>query len=97
MLYCGHNLSRILRLNRAKEQKNQVKQQLLSKPKFVSTMLSSSSSEGINFSEFNLTGEEFKYLDEIEENKEHNIGNIMAEPNFSESPRPPAAPSISLD
>ncbi|KAG8309558.1 hypothetical protein J6590_029523 [Homalodisca vitripennis] len=94
---CGHNLSRIIRINRAKEQKNQVKQQLLSKPKFVSTMLSSSSSEGITFSELNLTGEELKYLDEIEENQEHNIGNILAVPNLSESPRPPATPSISLD
>ncbi|KAG8299450.1 hypothetical protein J6590_100816, partial [Homalodisca vitripennis] len=46
---------------------------------------------------FDFTGEELKYLDEIEENQEHNIGNILAVPNFSESPRPPAAPSISLD
>ncbi|KAG8255536.1 hypothetical protein J6590_070922 [Homalodisca vitripennis] len=90
---CGHNLSRIIRINRAKEQKNQVKQQLLSKPKFVSTMLTSSSSEGITFSELNLTGEELKYLDEIEENQEHNIGNILAVPDLSESPRPPATPS----
>ncbi|KAG8313361.1 hypothetical protein J6590_001828 [Homalodisca vitripennis] len=88
---------RIIRINRAKEQKNQVKQQLLSKPKFVSTMLSSSSSEGIIFSELNLTGEELKYLDEIEENQEHNIGNILAVPNLSESQSPPATPSILLD
>ncbi|KAG8328367.1 hypothetical protein J6590_001033 [Homalodisca vitripennis] len=47
--------------------------------------------------ELNLTGEELKYLDEIEENQEHNIGNILAVPNLSESPRPPATPSISLD
>ncbi|KAG8241886.1 hypothetical protein J6590_076889 [Homalodisca vitripennis] len=33
----------------------------------------------------------------IEENQEHNIGNILAVPNLSESPRPPATPSISLD
>ncbi|KAG8321066.1 hypothetical protein J6590_054204 [Homalodisca vitripennis] len=58
---------------------------------------SSSSSEGITFSELNLTGEELKYLDEIEENQEHNIGNILAVPNLSESLRPPATPSISLD
>ncbi|KAG8309093.1 hypothetical protein J6590_094263 [Homalodisca vitripennis] len=57
----------------------------------------SSSSEGITFSELNLTGEELKYLDEVEENQEHNIGNILAVPNLSESPRPPATPSISLD
>ncbi|KAG8310331.1 hypothetical protein J6590_066034 [Homalodisca vitripennis] len=73
-----------------------MKRRLLSKPKFVSTMLSSSSSEGITFSELNLIGEELKYLDEIEENEEHYIGNILAVPNLS-SPRPPTTPSISLD
>ncbi|KAG8285791.1 hypothetical protein J6590_073508 [Homalodisca vitripennis] len=52
-------------------------------------MLSSSSSEGITFSELNLIGEEFKYLDEIEENQEHYIGNILAVPDLSESPRLP--------
>ncbi|KAG8267742.1 hypothetical protein J6590_045009 [Homalodisca vitripennis] len=55
------------------------------------------------------TGEELNYLDEIEENQEHNIGNILAVPNLSdqehninnilavpdlsESPRLPATPS----
>ncbi|KAG8320028.1 hypothetical protein J6590_078483 [Homalodisca vitripennis] len=82
---CGHNLSRIIRINRAKEQKNQVKQQYCHQ------------NRRIKFSELNLTGEELKYLDEIEENQEHNIGNILAVPNLSESPRPPATPSISQE
>ncbi|KAG8264948.1 hypothetical protein J6590_106104, partial [Homalodisca vitripennis] len=41
----------------------------------------------------NLTSEELKYLDEIEENQEHNIGNILAVPDLSESPRLPATRS----
>ncbi|KAG8273638.1 hypothetical protein J6590_016960 [Homalodisca vitripennis] len=55
---------------------------------------SSSSPEGIT--ELNLTGEELKYLDEIEENQEHNIGIILPVPNLSESPRPPA-PAVNLE
>ncbi|KAG8328974.1 hypothetical protein J6590_097670, partial [Homalodisca vitripennis] len=54
---------------------------------------SSSSSEGITFSELNLTGEELKYLDKIGENQEHNISNILAVPDLFVSPRPPATPS----
>ncbi|KAG8249233.1 hypothetical protein J6590_024278 [Homalodisca vitripennis] len=50
-----------------------------------------------NIFKLNLTDEELKYLDEIEENQEHNIGNILAVQNLSESPRPPATLSISLD
>ncbi|KAG8305276.1 hypothetical protein J6590_072751 [Homalodisca vitripennis] len=80
---CGHNLSRIIRINKAKEQINQVKQKLLSKPKFVSTMLSSSSYKGITFLELNLTGAQHR--------------QYPALPNLSESPRLPATPSISLD
>lgn len=88
---CGHNLSRIIRLNRAKEQKKRVKQQLLSKPNFSHSTMSSSS-ENIIFSELNLTAEDLKDMEEIEESQLHNIGNIVVQPDLSESPRPLATP-----
>lgn len=74
---CGKNVERIIRVNRAKVQKNILKQKLLSKPKHVSTMPSSSSEE--TFCELNLSAEDIQDIQVIEDSQKPNIKNVLVD------------------